>query len=323
MSSDRNNLMGTLIQIATLYYLEDHSQQEIADELGVSRSLVALYLKKARDQGIIRFSIINPQDNLEDLACGIQELAGLHHVVVVPSSHNSSTLTRRSLAGVVARHLEDTLKDGDVIGLGWGRTVAEVINLLAPSKPRLVDVVPLLGESSSGISGSFSQINQMVMNTAHAFNGRAHFLLVPLLVSSNALRTSLYEDEAVKGVSSLWDHLDYAVMGVGSIVPQDGEVVYIGPENLSMFEQQGAVGDVVVRYFNIQGSYIQTDFHDRLIGIDLPQLTRAKHRIALASGIEKARATVGVLRSGVCTDLFVDEILARAVLEELSSAEKG
>lgn len=323
MSSDRNSLMETLIQIATLYYLEDRSQQEIADELGVSRSLVALYLKKARDQGIIRFSIINPQDNLEDLACGIQELTGLHHVVVVPSSHNSSALTRRSLAGVVARHLEETLKDGDVIGLGWGRTVAEVTNLLAPSKPRLVDVVPLLGESSSGISGSFSQINQMVMNTAHAFNGRAHFLLVPLVVSSNALRTSLYEDEAVQGVSTLWDQLDYAVMGIGSIPPQDGQVVYIGPENLSMFEQQGAVGDVVVRYFDIQGSYIQTEFHDRLIGISLPQLTRARHRIALASGVEKVRATVGVLRSQVCTELFVDEILARAVLEELSSAEKG
>lgn len=319
ITSEPTGNTATLVQIAKLYYLEQRSQQEIADELGVSRSLVALYLKRAKEQGIVRFTIVDPQDSCEDISANLREVTGLQHVTVVPSAHNSSVLTRRSLAGAVARYLEATLKDGDVVGIGWGRTINEMVSLLAPSNPRKIDVVPLLGESASSISGEYSQVNQTVMQFAQAFNGQPHFLLAPLVVGSKELRDSLYEDEDVRRVASFWDRLDYSIMGIGSVPPQNGQIVYIGLEKLADFEKQGAIGDVLVRYFDAQGRYIHTELYDRLIGIDLQQLAQTKHRIALASGIEKTRATVAILRSQVCTELFVDEELARAALAELKS----
>lgn len=318
-ANETTGATATLVQIAKLYYLEQRSQQEIADELGVSRSLVALYLKRAKEQGIVRFSIVDPQDSCEDLSATLREVTGIQHVTVVPSAHNSSLLTRRSLAGAVARYLEATLKDGDVVGIGWGRTINEMTELLAPSTPRKIEVVPVLGESASSLSGEYSQINQTVMQFAHAFNGQPHFLLAPLIVGSKELRDKLYEDETVQRAASFWDHLDYSIMGIGSIPPQNGQIVYIGPEKLSDFEKRGAIGDVLVRYFDAQGRYIHTSLYDRLIGIDLEQLSQAKHRIALASGIGKAKATVGILRSQICNELFVDEELARAALAELKS----
>lgn len=319
MANETNSTTATLVQIAKLYYLEERSQQEIADELGVSRSLVALYLKRAKKQGIIRFSIVDPQDSCEDLSVTLREETGLQHVTVIPSAHNSSTLTRRSLAGAVARYLETVLKDGDVIGIGWGRTINEMTGLLAPSSSRKIDVVPLLGESVSSLSSEYSQINQMVMQFAKAFNGRPHYLLAPLFVGSKELRANLYKDEVVRQVSSFWRKLDYAVMGIGSIPPQEGQIVYIGLEKLSDYEKRGAVGDVLVRYFDIQGQYIHTELSDRLISIDPSQLAHTKHRIALAAGVEKAKAAIGMLRSQTCNELFVDEELARAILAGMKS----
>jgi deoxyribonucleoside regulator len=311
------NMNVSMAQIAHLYYEEDLSQQEIADQLGVSRSLVALYLKKAREQGIVRFTIIDPQDSFEDLAMALQEKTGLQRVTVVPSSHNSDALTRRSLASAVARYLENRLQDGDVVGFGWGRTMGEIGNLLAPSKPRKIDVVPLLGESASSFTGVYSQLNQMIMQIAHSFDGTPHFLLAPLVVGSRQLRDALYADDVVQQVASRWENLTYACMGIGSIPPSQGQIVYIGEENIAAFREAGSVGDICVRYFDPEGQYVHTDFHDRLIGIDIAQLRKARHVIAVAGGHDKTRAAAGVLRSQIINELFVDEELAREILNEL------
>ncbi|HEX9028835.1 MAG TPA: sugar-binding domain-containing protein, partial [Anaerolineales bacterium] len=170
-SLENPNLTATLVQVARMYYEQNLSQQQLADKLGVSRSLIALYLKRAREQGIVRIEITDPQGTCEDLAYILQMRMGLSRVVVVPSSHNSTALTRRSIAGSLARHLEASLKDGDCLGIGFGRTMAELASLLVPSKPRAIDVVPLVGESSSGLIGTFSQVNLHVLNIASNFNG--------------------------------------------------------------------------------------------------------------------------------------------------------
>jgi deoxyribonucleoside regulator len=315
------SLTNTLIHVAHLYYDNNLSQQEIADQIGVSRSLIALYLKKAREQGVVRIEIADPMDNCEDLALMIQEKTGTNRIFVIPSSHNSNTLTRRSLASAVARFLETHLQDGDNIGFAWGRTIKEIGGLFAPSKPRKINVVPLLGESASSYSGFYSLINQTVLQIANSFNGKPHFLLAPLTVGSKTLCEALYKDEVVYKIAQQWDNLTYACMGVGSIPPSSGEVLYIGEENLDAIRQTDAVGDICARYFNIQGNYIHADFNDRMIGINLEQLQKTKSVIAVAEGTEKALAMVGVLRSKLVSHFFIDEDLANAILSEFENEQ--
>lgn len=310
----RSNLLATLVQIAQMYYAKNLSQQQIADELGVSRSLIALYLKRARDQGIVKIEINDPQDNCEDLALLLQERASLNRVVVVPSTGNSPALTRRSIAGALARHLEDNIQDGDVVGIGFGRTMAEVAELLAPSKTRRADFLPLVGESSSGLIGTYSQVNLHVLKMASSFNATPHFLHAPLMVNSTALRNLLLEDEVIASVTRYWDRLTHACVGVGTLPPVTGEVIYIGEENLSAFEQAGGVGDVCSRYFTTEGLFIDDPIYNCIVGIRPEQLRKTKHVLAVASSPEKAHATTSLLRSGLITDLFVDEELAREIL---------
>ena len=69
MSDNQNpHLIATLVQVARMYYDQELSQQQIADKLGISRSSIALYLRKAREQQIVKIEIKDPQDTCEDLA---------------------------------------------------------------------------------------------------------------------------------------------------------------------------------------------------------------------------------------------------------------
>jgi DNA-binding transcriptional regulator LsrR (DeoR family) len=310
--------IATLVEVANLYYKDNLSQREIADKLGVSRSLIALYLQKARQQQIVRIEIVNPQDSAANLALELRARAGIEDVIVVPHGHMSAELTRRAIAAAAVDYLESHLQDGDVFGLGWGRTTTRIVELLAPTQPRDIVVVPLQGESIY-TTGAYTQMNQLVMQTAQHFGGQAHFLLAPVMVGSRTLHDLLLEDAGIRPVVQKWDELTLACFGIGALPPIPGMVVYLGEENVSAFRERGAVGDVCAHYFSTTGEFINTDLAERLIAVDVRQLRRARTRVAVASGAERAEAVAGALRTGLVSTLIVDAQLATAVLDLLET----
>ncbi len=312
--SERIDLATTLVEVAHYYYEENLSQHEIAEKLKVSRSLIALYIKKAREQGIVRIEIVDPKNNLPQLDAQIREKFQLSTVHVVPSAHKSATLTRRALGNAVAAYLDQRLEDGSVLGLGYGRTIMEVAALLAPGRPRRVDVVPLQGES--GYTGTYSQLNQIVLQVAKSFCGSPYFLLAPVLVGTPELRDALLNDATARMVVERWDRLDVACVGIGAIPPAEGQIVYIGEENIRRLVEQDTVGDISSRYFNRKGEFIQDEYAGRLLGVSLEQFRRSTTVVAVAGGVEKSNAVLGALRTRLITSLFVDEALAQVLLSE-------
>ncbi len=49
-----------LAKVASLYYDQNKNQQQIADELGVTRSLVSRLLTEAREKGIVEIVVHYP-----------------------------------------------------------------------------------------------------------------------------------------------------------------------------------------------------------------------------------------------------------------------
>jgi DNA-binding transcriptional regulator LsrR (DeoR family) len=190
----------------------------------------------------------------------------------------------------------------------------ELPALLSPSRPRKITVVPLVGESISGYTNSYSQINQIVLQVADAFSGTAHFLLSPLLVGSRELCEMLYQDDVARTVVEYWKNLTYACIGIGTVPPVEGEIVYVGEQNLQTFVKAGAIGDICTRYFNQDGQYIHTDLHERTISVQFEHLRSAKHTCVFSAGTGKAHAVYAFLKTGLATELFVDEELAKAIL---------
>ena len=307
---------GTLVQVARLYYEENLSQQETANRLGVSRSLIALYLQNAREAGIVRVQIVDPTNTCTSLAAALKKETGVKRITVIPNPRGVQTLSVRAVAGAAAAHLAENLKDGDTLGLAWGRTTAAVADQLDATQARRVDVLPLMGEC--GHSGLHSQMNQLVMQAAQRLGAEAHFLSLPMVLSSAKLHNALVKDAGISDVIDQWDRINLAYMGIGVVPPVPGMVVYIGDEYLPRMIEDGAVGDMCGIYYDRDGRIIKSGLENRMIAASVEQLQAADSLVAVACGEDKAVAVLGALRSGLISTLFIDQAMAERILAGLS-----
>jgi len=317
--SSRSSTKATFVQVARLYYEDNLSQQEIANRLGVSRALINLYLKNAREEGIVRVQIIDPTNNCIQLATDLKKLIAVENITVVPNPRGAQSLSLRAVAGVAADHISATLSDNATLGLCWGRTAAAVTEMLKPTRARNVDAVPLLGDT--GHTVVHSQMNQLVMQAAQRLGVKAHFLSLPMIVSSAELRDALLKEDGIRDILKKWDHLTIACMGIGTVPPTPGMFVYMGEQILPNLIKSGAVGDLCGIYYDRQGHIIPSGLENRKIAVTVDQLQAAGSIVAFASGDDRALAVLGVMRTGLVSSLFIDQSLAERILAEIS-AEK-
>ena len=318
--SDKRKTQGTFVQVANLYYKENLSQQKIADRVGVSRSLIAQYLQRARETGVVKIHISDPDNACENLTSSLKKETGIKFLKVVPTPHRSEELVLRAVGFAAAEFITNELSDGDTLGLAWGRSTNVIVNLMQNPHARGLEVLPLLGEGAH--SGNYSQMNQLVVRAAEKLGARPQFLSLPIIVSSAELRSDLEKEEGICSVINGWDHTNLACIGIGVVPPVPGMVVYIGQGHLPPLIKAGAVGDICGTYFDREGNIIASGFEDRFIGISVKQMKAVDCMIAVACGEEKAIAVLGALRTGLISSLFIDQRLAERILAEIHSADR-
>lgn len=309
---------SALVQVAHLYYDENLSQQEIAARLSVSRSLIAQYLQRAREAGIVRIQIVEPDSVCVDLAAELKKETGIRHLSVIPSPRGSPALALRAVAEAAAADLGGRLRDGDTLGLAWGRTTSMMVGLLAPPHAGRIKVIPLMGESDH--AGLYSQMNQLVMRAAERLRATPQFLSLPVLVSSPELRAALVKEAGIRTVIESWNRVNLACVGIGVVPPVAGMIVYVGEEHLPRLAAAGAVGDLCGIYYDRNGTILKSGLEDRMIGISVRQMRGIGCLAAVACGEDKATAVLGALRTGLLSALFIDQDMAERILAEIRSS---
>ena len=317
----KDEMLRTLVQVARLYYERDLSQQAIADKLGVSRSLIAKYLLQSKEQGIVKIQVIDPSERSDELADMFAERFDLQYVEVVPNTHASAALTLQAVAGAAANYYADHVQDGEVTGLAWGRSIKSLVDQL-PDREIVADnlgVIPLLGESSN--PRLHSRMNALVEQMADAVAAEPRFLFYPVTVESKGLHNRIVKEPALVEINESWDSMDWVFLGIGATPPTAGMAVYVPENALPRLEREGAVGDVCCRYFDADGEFVRSPFENQIIGVSVDQLRSAGRVVAVVAGNEKARAVLGALKTGLIETLFIDQALARAVLDRMDDEE--
>ena len=116
-----------MVEIATLYYNTGFTQEEIANELQITRQRVNRLLKEAQSNGIVQINVVNPLQSFEHLRRSLISLYGLKDAEISVLSDDMSP--RRGWVGragslAIGRHLQDA----SVIGIGWGTAVYELVH---------------------------------------------------------------------------------------------------------------------------------------------------------------------------------------------------
>jgi DNA-binding transcriptional regulator LsrR (DeoR family) len=289
---------------ARLYYLQELSQAEVAERLGVSRSTVSRLLAKARDLQIVRIEVRPPApaDGLGDALAGT---LGLRRAVVIPTGPGVALAALADPAARVLASLD--LAPGLVMALGWGRTMAHVVAALPPLPE--VAVVPTIGGLAEQ-DASF-QLNELVRQAAVASGGRACFLHAPAMPSP-ALRRSLEGDPTIREVLACWDQISVALVGIGAPPSSGRRASAHLPGGRGV--PADAVGDISWRYFDLAGEPVHYAEEQRLLGVSREQLAAAGTLVAVAAGVDKAPSILGACRARLVDVLVTDSTTAEAVL---------
>lgn len=314
---------ATLVAVARMYYLEERTQAEIAEFLEVSRPTVSRMLRLARERGVVQIRVVDVDTDGGPLAARVAEATGLRRVVVVAGDDDRTILQDR-LGQAAARILTETVRDGDRVGIGWGRTVRAVAEALRPTRGQArVVSVPLLGGLGS-IAPSF-QVHEIASTVADAFGGAALSLYLPAIVEDETVRRLLLESPDAALILAEWHHLDVALVGIGTTAfDPEMQRLFSGPLGAASerFAEVGAVGDICMRFFDREGRSIPS-LLDGAIALDLARLREVPAVIGVAGGAEKAEAILGVLRGGYVDILVTDERALAAVATALGLAPAG
>jgi DNA-binding transcriptional regulator LsrR (DeoR family) len=292
--------------------VEEQNKSEIADTLGISRFRVARLISEARARGMVRIDIIAPEDSTAGLEEELTEQYGLRAARVAPTGPTAAQ-TLRDIGQLTAALALDNLHPGDLLGLGWGRTVGAVVPFLNADGP--IDVVQLAG-GFPGLDRDFNG-TQVVIDTAAQTHGTAHLLHAPALLQTAEARAALLNEPTVRATSRRYDNLSVTITGLGALHPTATSALYRGSvlsdELKSELRRSGAIGDACCHFIDASGSLIQS-MEDRIVGVTAAQILSAGLRISAALGSDKVPAIRAALRSGLLNAIVLDSTTATLLL---------
>lgn len=307
---DEADQISLMVRAAELYYELGLTQEQVASHMNVSRPTVSRLLRQARDQDIVRITIVNPQSRASALQRRLVEQWGLHDAIVVPTTMTRGELLLQKLGEVGARYLERHLPVGVHLGIGLGRTVYQLVHSLDGVSPN-PKVVPLCG--GTVFSESAYHVNEIGRVAAQRLNGYCYYLHAPAEASNAQVYEALLADDSVAEVIDLWDRLDWAVIGIGAAQFAETPEFQAYVQRM-MRDGLVPVADICHTLVDARGVPCVPTHDTHVIAVALDQLRMTKRVVAIAGGVHKAEAMRAALRTGVIDVLLTDEPTAVVLL---------
>jgi DNA-binding transcriptional regulator LsrR (DeoR family) len=304
------------LRAAWLSYVGGYTQADIADRLGVSRMKVHRLVAMAHDMGAVQVFIEGSPEALILLEDQLKERMDLDTCIVVPELPAEAENAQANLGRAAAHYLKSRLESGDVevLGLGWGRSLAEMVNCLPVMDCSAVRMVPVLGSVVRKMSlNPYDVIHRLVDKTG----GEGYLLPVPLFADTAHHREVLMAQRSVQDVMGVAVQADLTMVGLGavpdmghSLLMELGEIDEAAAESL---REAGAAAEILGQFLDAHGQRVECDINERALGLSMEQLRR-HHIVAVAGGEEKVEAIRAVLASGLLKGLITDEAVARRIL---------
>ncbi|MCW8164903.1 sugar-binding transcriptional regulator [Verminephrobacter aporrectodeae subsp. tuberculatae] len=310
------------IRAAWLAYVGGHTQEEIAERLGITRVKVQRLVASAMKNGLVKFFVEGVPAECLALEDELMQRFGLDRCVVVPDVDDGTQppeSTIASLASAAARYLHRLLGSGTLqrVGIGQGRTLAAMVERLPSLQLPGARFVSLLGSLTRRSSANpFDVIAKLAERTG----GECYFMPVPFIADSVADAEVLRAQRGVQDVFRLARECQLCVVGIADLTPATHLLrsQSLTPAELKSIRAAGAVGELAGRFIAADGSLIAHEMNARAVGVGLDEL-RGRPVLAVAGGKYKAESIRAVLRTGVLTALIVDEATAKAVLRTRGS----
>ncbi len=300
------------MRIAWMYYVEGLTQNEIAERLGIGRVTVVRNINEAIKQREVKIWIEGDVAECFELEGELKRAFGFKDAVVVPEPVLPENITK-AIGVAAGMYVSEALGDNMTVGVGWGATLYESLQTLAPRQLENVQVISLLG----GIvqARKFNPA-EFAWQFARMVGADCYLLQAPAVVDSPETREALIERCGLRDVLRRAERLDMALLSVGNMAPSSTAFRFnlISDEERAALMKQGAVGDLLFNFYDRNGNLVDHPVNSRIMSLPIAQLRGVPTRVIASGGNEKVECLLGSIRLIDCNVLITNEATARELL---------
>ncbi len=241
--------------------------------------------------------------NLEDQ---IEEILDINNVMIVPVEKDSEIINKE-IGRFTSRFLKELIKDKDIIAVTGGSTLAQVAETMVfLEAPRDVTVIPGRGGLGEKVE---IQANTIASKIAKKLGGNYKLLHIPEDITKESLAMITNEPSVKKTLDQL-QQSNILIHGIGTAEMMSARRD-MDQREMQKLKDKGAIAEAFGLYFNEDGDVV---YSTASVGLSMEDLESIDKVIAVAGGVDKARAIISVVSPKYHDILITDEITAREII---------
>ena len=302
----------TRARVAWLYFIGGLTQQEIADQLGLTRLRTNKILGQVRSDGSVFIDIRLPMADCIEAEERLKAKFGLAHVSVVPSLPDEAE-QQRVIGEAAGGMLDGLLENGMGLGVGWGKTLAAGLKRVTARPMTESWVTSVMGGLTRG---SGSSTFEVATGFARAISAECYYLAAPLYFPTPESRTMLLSHHGISETMRRARTVDVALLSCGDMTTRSLLVqTQTVSENIDSLRAAGAVGDLLGMFLDAEGRPVDHPLNERVLSLAPHELNPVRHSILASGGLYKVPIVRAILRAGYVNRLVTDERCADALLK--------
>ncbi len=323
-SEVRTESENLAVRAAWMSFVGGLTQSEIARRLNVSPAKAHRLIIQAREEGLVKVSVAGRPPVCVEIEQRLCELFALESCTVSPylsGFDQGEDVSIKSVGHAASSVLSALMSDGKIskIGVGMGRTLTAAVSEMNHVVRQDLEIFSVTGSLTTNFAANPYDIVLQLMNKT---GGEGFLLPVPYLASSIKEKNLFLSQPGVRRLLDRSAQADVYLIGVGSL-ENKGHLIANGLITTAESDALmacGVVCDLMGSFINIDGEIVQADIARQGIGVPLEKV-RGKRVFALAGGKSKTIAMLAALRTGIISDLIIDEVLATSLNGLLDESE--
>ena len=320
--------------LRTIAYNQPIGRRLLSSKLNIKERAIRDEVNFLKNQGLLNIEIMGMNitedgqsilDKLENFYNGLkgipvlenelEKLLKVKRVIISPGNSMNNELVLKEMGKITSKVLKEIVKDGHIIGITGGNTMAAVAEeMIADKKLRDVLIIPARGGLGSEVE---TQSNSIAAALGQKLNGSYRLLYVPDSLESEALEIILKNPEVKESINCI-NNMNTLVFGMGraDVMAQRRN---LKEEKIKEIVENGAVAEAFGHYFDINGKEI---WEYKTIGLSLNKYKQLENVIAVAGGEDKAEAIISIATIRNDITIITDEDAARKILKIVHNATK-
>ena len=305
-----------LYEISKLHHIDKISQKELASIYKVSTATISRTLQEAEDLEIVSIKVNDILGTKRRLENDLESKYNLKKAIISFVPYNDENLIKGIIGKSAASFINEITQENMTVGIAWGSSLFEMVKFLKLKPLNNLKVVDLIG--SIGKLFSNTNASELARKFAQNFNAKNYFLNSLAMVQNKETKEYLMKEKEIKDVLDMAKELDMAIISIGtvnfdSIIVKD---LKIDKDVIKDIKSRGALGDICFRFFDKNGNKVDTEFDNRIVGIDLEDFKKVKIKVCVSGGLSKLEAIEAAVKNKLVDILITDNMVSESLLNK-------